>query len=165
MLEEKSSAGLPPVLGLWWTPSLISLKSICPQVLWVLLWMLRGRIPAQATGLVKSKPNLGVRLGPLQVPSFITVQPTSYEWPATCPPSGFLCCVFTDCSHGLPQQGCRSFHAMDSGEKGKASLGPPPWCPGSSHMSLLAPEPHGLPASSQNPSPNPSRPGAHKPDP
>lgn len=140
-MEEKSGSGLPPVLGLQWTPSLISLKSICPQVLWVLLWMLRGRIPAQATGLVKSKPNLGVRLGPLQVPSFITVQPTSHEWPATCPPSGFLSCVFTDCSHGLPQQGCRSFHAMDSGEKGKASLGPPHGALGAHtcHSWLLSP--------------------------
>lgn len=80
-----------------------------------------------------------------------------------------LLCTHRDWSQGLPQQGCRSFHTTGSDEKGKASLEPPPRCPGchachSWLLSRMASQP-ATRSILQKPSPNPSRPDTHKPGP
>lgn len=78
------------------------------------------------------------------------------------------------CSHrlltGLPQQGCRSLDPSDSGERGKAALGPLLWVPWELTRVTAGSRAPGPPskqnsASSQKPSSNPSRPGTHKPGP
>lgn len=81
--------------------------------------------------------------------------PLLMEWPATYPPSDFLChrlrilsCVFTRTGHmaSLNRAAELSMQRIQA-RKEKPPLGHQQWCPESSHMSLLAPEPDGLPAS------------------